>query len=142
MPCKSFLSQLARAQEEIEELGGQVVAVGRESQQQARRLEDRWVPYPCLVDPAAELYRALGIGRFDREDLTDPAKLWRVTKAYAAGFLRGTMQGQPSATRQLPGVAVVDAEMRLHYLYRGGVIGDYPPVEEVIAALRDVASSA
>ncbi|MGH3442134.1 MAG: AhpC/TSA family protein [Nitriliruptorales bacterium] len=140
MPCKSFLSQLARAQDEIEELGGGVVAIGRTSREQAGRLEDRWVPYPCLVDPRASAYRALGIRRLTRDDLTDPGKLWLMTKEYAKGVARGTMQGRLSSTPQLPGVAVLDEDMTLHYLYRGGMIGDYPPLEEVLGALREVAS--
>lgn len=138
MPCKRFLSQLAEAQERIADLGGGVVAVGRSSQEQAARLQDRWVPYPCLVDRRGRLYRALGIGRFRWSDLLEPRRLGAVARRYAEGFADGVMQGTPSTTTQLPGVAIVDADSRLRYLHAGSEIGDYPPLEEVLDALRRV----
>ncbi len=138
MPCKRFLSQLAGAQQRIAELGAGVVAVGRSSEEQAGRLQDRWVPYPCLVDPDGRLYRALGVGRFRWNDLVEVRTLGAVVRRYARGFADGVMQGRPSTTGQLPGVAVVDADARLRYRYAGTEIGDYPPVEEVLDALRRV----
>lgn len=138
MPCKRFLSQLAKAQDEIEALGAGVVAVGRTSQEQAARLESRWVPYPCLVDRRGTLYKALGIRRYHPKELLEPAKLWSLIRGYAKGFANGVMQGKPAGTNQLPGVAIVDADSKLHYLHDGSAIGDYPPVEEVLEALRRV----
>lgn len=138
MPCKRFLSQLAKAQDEIEALGAGVVAVGRTSQEQAARLESRWVPYPCLVDPRGNLYKALGIRRYHPKELLEPAKLWSLIRGYAVGFANGVMQGKPAGTNQLPGVAIVDADSTLRYLYAGSAIGDYPPFEEVMEAFRRV----
>ncbi|MBW3562284.1 MAG: hypothetical protein KY437_07285 [Actinobacteria bacterium] len=129
---------MAKARDEIEALGAGVVAVGRTSREQAERLESRWVPYPCLVDPRGNLYKALGIRRYQPKELLEPAKLWTLIREYARGFAHGVMQGKPSGTNQLPGVAIIDADSRLRYLYDGSAIGDYPPVEEVLDELRRI----
>lgn len=139
MPCKAFLSQLRKAQDDIEAAGGQVIAVGTTSADQARRLMQRWVPFDCYLAPRGRIYRELGIPRFRAGDLLRPRFLGKFVVTYVKGFVQGVFQGVPSTTNQLPGVAVIDADLTLRYVHRGTAVGDYPPVEEVVDALRDVA---
>jgi hypothetical protein len=115
--------------------GTRVIAVGTAAPFQARRLMEQGIPFPCLLDPDRQLYRALGLGRvgwstvFRRDTYLNYWRAWR----------RGARQGAVTGdTRQLPGVAVFDAEGRLRWLHRGATVGDYPPVAAVLAAVRNV----
>ena len=113
-----------------------MIAVGTGAPYQARRLMDEGMPFPCLVDPAAELYRALGLGRLDWRALFDP----RTYRAYWEAWRRGARRGRITGDwRRLSGVAILDAGGRLRWLHRSETVGDYPPIATVLAALRRLA---
>lgn len=117
----------------IEALGTRVVAVGTGADFQARRLMEEGSPFPCLVDPEAALYRALGIGRVGPRmflDLNTYANYWR---AWRRGARQGRITGDP---QRLSGVAIVDAEGRLRWYHLAATIGDYPPISTVLNELR------
>lgn len=119
----------------IEALGARVIAVGTGADFQARRLMDGGVPFPCLVDAEAQLYRVLGIGRVGWRAVLNPRLYVNYVRAWWRGSRQGQVTGDP---RRLSGVAIVDADGRLRWLHRASTIGDYPPLSTVMAELRRV----
>ena len=98
---------------------------------------DHGMPFECLVDPEAQLYRVLGIGRTGWRAALRPDTY----RNYWRGFRRGGRQGEVTGDpRRLSGVAVFDAQHRLRWRHVARTIGDYPPVATLLAALRDAAA--
>jgi hypothetical protein len=133
MPCLDYLAQVREAHGAFTALGVQVVAVATGDAEQARWLMAHGTPFPCLVDPTGAVYRALGLGRVG----------WRTFlrldtyRHYWWAWRRGARQGAVTGdTRQLSGVAVLDAGGRPHWIHRSGTVGDYPPVAAVLEAAR------
>jgi hypothetical protein len=138
MPCLDHLAQVCEAYPEIERLGAGAIAVGTGADFQARRLmEDgvmgRPVPFPLLVDPEANLYRALGLGQVGWSHWLRPDVAVRYVRAWRGGARQGKVTGD---ARRLSGVAVVDPDRRLRYLHRSTTIGDYPPIADLLGVLR------
>lgn len=122
----------------IEATGTRVLAVGTGSLAQARDLERAGMPFPCAVDAAAALYRALGFARVGPRALVDPATYGNYWRAWRRGSRQGAVTGDP---RQLSGVAIVDRDGRLRWRHASRTIGDYPALADVIAVLaRDAAT--
>ncbi len=132
MPCRDVLSQLRGAHPEIESLGAGALVVGTGADFQARQLMQDGLPFPALLDPDKNLYRALGIERI-RWDQFVRLSTW---KRYFAS-LRRARQGRPTGDiLQAPGIAILDPQCTIRYLHRGTTLGDYPPLVEVLGALR------
>ena len=117
----------------IEALGARVIAVGTGSAAQARHLIDTGMPFPCLVDADMRLYRALDLRRVGLRTVLDPATYLNYWRAWRRGARQGDVTGDP---RQLSGVALLDADGRLRWRHVSRTIGDYPPLPDVLAALR------
>lgn len=117
----------------IEKLGAQVVAVGTGASFQARRLMEGGMPFPCLVDPEARLYRVLGIGRVGLREVLSPAMYRNYWRAWRRGNRQGQVTGDP---RRLSGVIIADSAGRLCWRHVAGTIGDYPAVATVLDRLR------
>ena len=117
----------------LEAVGARVIAVGTGSAAQAHRLMEGGIPFACLVDPEARLYQALGIGRVTWRTVLAPVTYLNYWRAWRRGARQGRITGDP---RRLSGVAVVDAEGRLRWRYVARPIGDYPPIERVIAEVK------
>ena len=122
----------------IDALGARIAAVGTGADFQARQLMDEGMPFPCLVDPEALLYRVLGLGQVGPRLLLDPSTYANYWRAWRRGARQGRVTGDP---RRLSGVAILDAESRLRWRYRATTIGDYPPISRVLEELRRVAGS-
>lgn len=132
MPCRAFLAQLCEAEPRISALGGRVIGVATGADYQARELMDGGIRFPLLVDPDRNLYRTLGLDHIRWNRWLQPST-WRRYLRGARGGRQGRLTGD---LRQAPGVAVIDQERRLRYLHRGTTLGDYPPVNDVLAALE------
>ncbi|OGL10025.1 MAG: hypothetical protein A3I14_17015 [Candidatus Rokubacteria bacterium RIFCSPLOWO2_02_FULL_73_56] len=139
MPCLAYLARVREAYPAVTALGARLVAVGTGSEAQAGELAARGLPFPCLVDATGALYEALGLGRVGWRTALDPATYASYWRAWRAGARRGRVTGD---WRRLSGVAVLDAAGRLAWLHRARTIGDYPPVDAVLAALRGLAGGA
>jgi AhpC/TSA antioxidant enzyme len=122
---------------EILGAGAHVVAVGTGSAEQARRLMEAGTPFPCLIDPGRDLYRALGLRRVGLATFLDPSTYLNYWRAWRRGARQGEVTGDP---RQLSGVALLDAAGRLRWCHVSRTVGDYPPLARVLAELRRVAA--
>lgn len=93
---------------------------------------------PVLCDPDRVAYTAFGFGRRSGwSALIRPTYWWRLVKAVA----RGRRFGLPREDAgQLGGDVVLDAELRLRWIFRSRFAADRPRVETVRAELRRAAS--
>lgn len=137
MPCRAFLAQLREAEAEISSIGARVIGVATGADHQARDLMEHGIPFPLLLDPDRNLYRALGIDHIAWHRFLQPST-WRRYVSASRGARQGRLTGD---LRQAPGVAIVDTDRRLRYLHRGSTLADYPPLSDVLAALREAAGS-
>jgi peroxiredoxin len=95
------------------------------------------VPFTCLADPQRSAYRAFALRRGGPAELFGP----RVLLRYAQAALKGHLGGVPAGdTRLLPGTFIIDRHGRVRYARYARHAGDHPPVEELVAALRQITS--
>jgi hypothetical protein len=127
---------LREAHEEIASLGAGVLAVATGAGYQARRLMADGLPFPALVDPDKNLYRALGIERISFDQWFRPST-WRRYLRSVGRARQGRLTGD---VLQAPGVAIIEPPGTLRYLHRGQTVGDYPSLPEILDAVRRVAS--
>ncbi len=117
---------------EIEALGAGSLGVSVAADFQARWLRDeRGIDFPLLVDADNALKSALEFTPLPLWRLLLPTMWWRYLKGWRRSR-QGAITAPPSET---PGVVIVDTEGRIRYRHEGRTIGDYPDVDEVIAAL-------
>ncbi len=91
------------------------------------------MPFECAVDPEANFYRAVEIGRVGPTEWLRPSVITRYVRALQRGGRQGRVTGD---WRRLSGVAVVERDRTLRYLHRATNVGDYPPVAEVLRAVK------
>jgi hypothetical protein len=118
---------------QLEALGARVIAVGTGAAYQAQHLMGTGVPFPCLIDAEARLYAALGIGRIEWHEWLKPGVWHNYLRALRRGARPGRVTGDP---RRLSGVAIIDPERHVRWVYRSRVPGDYPPVDTVLDQVR------
>jgi hypothetical protein len=132
MPCRDVLSQLREAYPEMVSMGAAALAVATGADFQARQLIQEGLPFPALLDPDKNLYRALGIERIRWHQWLRPST-WR---RYLRSIRRARQGRLTGDILQAPGIVILDPQRTIRYLHRGTTLGDYPPLAEVLAALR------
>ena len=125
---------MREAHPEIEALGARALAVATGAGFQAQQLMRDGLPFPALVDPDKHLYRTLGIERISWDQWFRPST-WRRYVTALGGERQGRLTGD---VLQAPGVVILDASGTIHYLHRGRTLADYPPLGDVLLALRAV----
>jgi AhpC/TSA antioxidant enzyme len=138
MPCRDVLSQLREAHPEIVSMGAGVLAVATGADFQARALMRDGLPFPALLDPDKNLYRALGIQRIRWRQWLRPST-WR---RYLRSIRRARQGRLTGDILQAPGIVIIDRDRTVRYLHRGTTLGDYPPLVVVLDALRGVCGAA
>jgi len=132
MPCRDYLLQLEAARPRLEAHGVRVVGVGGAADYQARHLMANGVGYPLLLDPTHELYNALDLHHIKWWKLLSPATWVKYLRA-----ARRARQGRITAhPLQAPGFVILGPGGVIELLHRGETLGDYPPIETVLAASR------
>lgn len=130
LPCRDYLRQVSGRLGELEGVGVAALGVSVGAAHQARWLiEERGIRFPLLVDPERRVYDALDLPRKWWVSL-NPRGWWN----YARAIARGNRQGRIIEPNQLPGLAVLDAEANAVWIHRGRALGDYPPLDRVLAA--------
>jgi peroxiredoxin len=137
LPCRGYLRELSENLDQIDAAGGGVLAVSVGAAHQARWLmEHKGVRFPLLVDPQRRVYDALDLPRRWWVGLTP--KGWC---NYVRAIARDSRQGRIVEPNQLPGLALLNERATAVRLHRGSALGDYPPISEVAAELRQVSLS-
>ncbi|MFA5885587.1 MAG: AhpC/TSA family protein [Acidimicrobiia bacterium] len=123
---------MREAHAQIEALDTSVVVVGTGAAFQAERLMAEGMPFACLVDPDANLYRALGIGRIGFTEWFRPTTIRR----YLAAYRRGSRQGRITGDwRRLSGVALIAPDRTVRWAHIATGVGDYPTIDMIREAL-------
>ena len=121
------------AYDEIRALGGEVVAIGTGSADQARDFVERErIPYPVLSDDDGRAARSATIERVGMFRLFDPASFPGGIRAWRAGHRIGASGRRVD---QLGATFVVLPGPRLRYEHRDAHTADHAPLAEVLAAL-------
>lgn len=134
MPCRAYLHELERVRPQIEAAGVDVAAVGGAADYQARDLMEHGVAFPLLLDPKHTLYGSLDIHHIKWWKMLSPWT-WRKYLAAARQARQGRITDHPL---QAPGLAILGPGRTVEMLHRGETLGDYPPVTEVLDAVRRI----
>ena len=128
------MAQLCPQKDKLERLHTQTVVISFSDEFWAQGwLEDTQSPFPLLLDPEREVYKAYGLQRSVWRSWS-PRTLWYYYKKKKAGVKLHEIQGDPN---QLGGDFIVDREgiVRLNYLSRNPT--DRPAVERLLNVLRE-----
>ena len=123
--------------DDIRELGAEPLGISLAAAYQARDLMENHVEYDLLLDPDRNFKTAaLTIPDIKISSMFSPV----TAKRYLAGRGHGVRQGKPTAgPTEPPGLAIIEANGTLRYLYQGETVGDYPSLDVVMAELRKIA---
>lgn len=127
LPCQHYLADLNGM--ELPE-GARVVAVGGSSAQQAQWLRDKkGVEIPLLLDAAQRVRSVAQLGTLSMRQLSKGKGLMNYARALRNGF---RPQVPTQDINQAPGIAIFDTDFNLEWVHRGEVMGDYPPIPNLI----------
>lgn len=130
-----MLTQLAAVHESIVDRGGAVIGIAPAASFQAERLMKTTIPFDLYLDRDRGVARRIGLGKQSLAHFVfSVPSWWRYLKAFFSGNRQGRITGHYS---NIPGVCVVDESGEVTYVHLGTGLGDYPPVDEVLSALKD-----
>ena len=116
----------------ILERGADVVVVGQGQAAAAADFAEQYsLPFPLLVDPDMEAYRAAGMRRGVLTGV-NPRSLGHLMRAARGGHRQGRVQGDPW---QQGGVFVLGPGEATHFEYISREAGDHPPSEAYLTAI-------
>lgn len=129
------MAQLRSHYDQIKALNSEVVVVSFETGYwlQVWRAEME-VPFPLLLDPDRQAYRAYGLERSLLRSW-GPKNLWYYTRARLQGRRLQTTGGD---TAQLGGDFIIDAAGIVRLAHRSQEPTDRPPVAKLLAALEQL----
>ena len=132
--CREHLIELKQTYPEIQQAGGDVVAIFQYGAEATERFcEAREIPYECLGDPLRQGYEKVSLGRGGIREYLG----WRVFKGWARNARKGVFVGRPQGdVAQRPGTFVVDSSGRIMLAHYNEHSTDNVPVERVLAAVR------
>lgn len=130
---------MATVRDDIEGLGSAAIGIGPAAEFQARALVAQGYPFELYLDPQRTSFLALGIGKQTLARFLFDGRAWM---RYLRALIRVRRQGKITGRySHIPGVAIVNRASEPVYVYRGTGIGDYPPLSDVLQALRTVAAA-
>jgi len=133
------VAQLRHFEDEFRRLGVQVLIISFGADHWARAwMLETGSPYPLLLDPERATYQVYGLGSsFIR--VWSPKVMWHYLKLILRGEHMRPVQGDP---HQLGGDVIVDADGVIRLIHRSKDPVDRPPVEKLLAVLRNPAQGA
>jgi peroxiredoxin len=137
--CQQAARDLAGAGDRFREYGARIAIVYREDiDTVTRSCAERSLGVECLSDPRRELEAAAEIERFSirRYGAFSPARL---IAALRSGSRIGAVKADVLQGR---GTFVIDTDGRVVYEHRAVTAADIPDIDDVVAAVRSVRSSA
>jgi peroxiredoxin len=128
------VAQLRHFEAELRRMDVQVLVISFGAEFWARAwLQETQLPFPLLLDPERSVYRSYGLERsFVR--VWSPKVMWHYTRRVLAGQKLQSIQGDP---HQLGGDFVVDAAGVIRLAHRSKDPVDRPPVEALLAAIKE-----
>ena len=121
--------------DEIAELGAAPLGISVAADYQASHLMETEIDYELLLDPDRNFKSAaLGVANLKLWTYLTPKAAWRYLK-----WMFAARQGKPTAgLSEPPAVAIIDTDGAVRYVHKGETLGDYPPIDEVMARLRAI----
>ena len=100
--CRNAMSDIARLRTKIENVGTRIVLGHMGTDQNFTAFANRYglTGLACVSDPDRKLYKGLGLRRGRLWQMLSPRVFWRGLKSILAGYLPGSVIGDPF---QLPG---------------------------------------
>lgn len=134
--CQQAAIELSAVVPELRQLGADAVIVYREDVDKvAETCDERHTTAMCVSDSERALENAVELKRFrlSRYAAFSPSRLVQAVRAGARIRLMGAdvLQGR--------GTFVVDRAGRIVYIHLARTAADIPPIDEVIAAVREAA---
>jgi peroxiredoxin len=132
LPCQEWCVDLDTHGARLAEDGIGVASVGGSADYQAQWLRDeKGVSMPLLLDPEHQFREAVGAAAPLGVRMLNP----KGAAAYVGSLRRGYRpQTITRDTVRSPGVVILDDAGSVRWQHVGKRIGDYPPVEQVLAA--------
>jgi len=129
------VAQLCHFEEELQQLGVQVLLISFSTEYWARGWQQETnPPFPLLLDPARTAYHAYGL-QISASRSRSPKAVWYYLKARLKGENIPPAQGDP---HQLGGDFIVDPAGIVRLAHHSWDPVDRPPVEKLLAALRQL----
>jgi peroxiredoxin len=130
---------LGEAHEEVQALGGDIVAVFQyRAEPTFHFCRKRGVPFDCLGDPDREAYRAVGLESGGALEYLGPRAALGWARAAAHGKFGGIPKGDVS---QRPGTFVIAPDGTVAFAHYNRNSADHPHMEDVLAAVRAAAAT-
>jgi peroxiredoxin len=132
---------LGEAHEEFRRVGADVVAIFQYRAEPTYNFcRKRDVPFDCLGDPQREAYHAVGLERGPAKEYIGPQLAKGFLRAARHGAFGGSPQGGDVAQR--PGTFVVSPEGTVLYAHYHRDSADNPPIQDLVAAVRNYVPTA
>ncbi len=131
---------MGQHQQDLENAGLQILAVGLGEPKHAVRYCEKLVPgVECLTREETEVHRAYGIERMGLKDIGSGLDLLKAgSRAAAAGHKQGQATGD---TAMKPATFIVDGDGIIRYKHYSTHPGDHPAIEALIAAVAIIQAS-
>lgn len=139
LPCQEYVSDAEAAMDRFPE-GSGVIAVAGSAAYQARWLRDtKGVRLPLLLDVDEQVRSMADLGNLSTASWIRP-KGW---KNYLGSMQRGFRPQVPTGDAlKAPGIVVLDKDRAVVWIHRGETLGDYPPIDDLVAKVQELAASA
>lgn len=126
--------QLRRRENDFRQLGARVVLVGLGTPEDAAAFKERFdIPFPIIVDPEKELYKAFHLKQASAAAFLSPGMALKGMST----MLRGYGIGMPSGdVRQLPGVFIIDTDGVVRYRFLAEGPADHPEPDLLLEKIR------
>jgi peroxiredoxin len=133
MFCREQVARIVEHKDEIEALGGHIVAIGNGSADHARDfLRRESAAIELYVDPSRATFKSFDMKR-GPITVTGPKTIAHAARATAAGFRQSATRG---SVTQIGGVIVFAADGNVLYEHIESEAGDIADYEAVVNALR------
>jgi peroxiredoxin len=134
LPCQNYLRDLD-VQLDRFDAGARVVAVGGSTDRQAQWLqENKGVTMPLVIDPDQQIRSLVDLGNLTPLQLAKTGGWANYARAMGNGF---RPQIPTKHAQSAPGIAIFDSNFETLWVHRGEMMGDYPPIDELV----DIVSS-
>jgi len=138
LPCQEYVSEAEAVLDQFPE-GASVVGVAGSAAYQARWLRDsKGVGLPLLLDPDERVRSVADLGNLSTTSWVKP-KGW---KNYLGSMQRGFRPQIPTADAlKAPGIVIFDKDFEILWVHRGETLGDYPPIDDLVMKVQELAGS-
>lgn len=131
---KVILWNICEQYQQIQQAGGQIVAVVQSCQEVLDRELKQWrIPFPLISDPEQIWYKMFDVSLAENQEQMLKGSAAIITEAERLGLEKGEAEGNPL---QLPATMLVDGNRIVQYIRYGECGMDVPDPEDMIGLLQ------